>query len=310
MKQHIYFCSDVNYLKFSTVTMASILFNAKKNTEIVFNIMSSDFTSEIKNKITELKNIKDCEINFIDVDEEKFNKFKNKIDMGYLPITCFYRLLIPEYATQDIEKALYLDGDIIVREDLTELFNTDLTGFNAGVVEEKDAIQIKNLNLKHDRYFNSGMLLLNLTELKKSNLADISLEYFMNNYKNFVCRDQDVLNGIWDGKTKFLSNRYNAVSFDKTVKKPIIIHFTGYTKKPWKPFCNHKLKHEWLQYNQMTSFKKSLSELIVFKLTSFKEKTFSIRKDPTHKNYYSIRFLGVKFGVGTKDDKRKYLQAV
>lgn len=308
--KHIYFCADNNYVPFTAVTMASILKNANNNDDLAFHIIGDDITQKTKNKLMNLKSIKNCEINFIDVDSSIFDDLKGKIEMGYLSMACFYRLLIPKFAAKNVSKALYLDGDIIVRSSLTELFNTDITEVMAAAVEEPGAIQVQNLSLKHGKYFNSGMLLLNLDEIRKTNLLEEAFDYFASNHHNFVCRDQDILNGIWDGKVKFIKEEFNTVTFNKNVKNPIIYHFTGFMKKPWKYFAKDPYRAEWMNYLQQSPYKKTVPEMFIFKLKGILAKTLFFIKDPTHKKYYIVQILGIKFGVGKKDDKRKHLTQI
>ncbi len=55
-------------------------------------------------------------------------------------VATYYRLRIPEILPQNISKALYLDGDIIVEQDLKELWNLDLSNAVLGAVEDADGV--------------------------------------------------------------------------------------------------------------------------------------------------------------------------
>ncbi len=303
--QHIYFCSDNKYLPYSAVTMASILNNSSPSSIQHFHIIGNDISSISKEKVNQLKSIKSCEIEYLEIDDSIFDDFKHKIDMGYLSFACFYRFLIPSLAPKDITKVLYLDGDMLITAPLDDLFATDISGYKSAVVEELGAIQVQNLSLKSGKYFNSGMMLLNLKEINQSTFLNDALDYFTKNHHNITCHDQDILNGLWDEKVKFISDKYNAVSFNKTVKNPIIVHFTGFMKKPWQYYAKHKYKRLWQSHQDLTAYRLTPLSKIVFNLKSFAFKLFSIIKDPTHKKYYIAHILGIKFGLGKKDDKRK-----
>jgi lipopolysaccharide biosynthesis glycosyltransferase len=303
---HIYFCADNKYIPFTSVTITSILKNANKTDELFFHIIGDDIKDSTKSKLNELKSIKNFDIEFLDVDPSIFDSLKGKIDMGYLSMACFYRLLIPKLAPKGVTKALYLDGDMIVRGSLKPLFEKDIKNFMAAVVEEKGVdTQIANLNLKNKQYFNSGMLLLNIDEINKTNLLEDAFEYFLNNHHKFICRDQDILNGIWNGKVMFINDTYNTVSFNKKAKNPLIFHFTGFMKKPWRYFSKSPYKAEWISYLQLGPYKHTTLSLIKFNIKGFLSRLLFIIKDPTHKNYYIAQLLGLKFGLGKKDDKNK-----
>ncbi len=301
--QHIYFCTDDKYVPYTAVTMASILDNATPQTAICFYLIGNDIRSQTKEKINELKKIHPVQIKYITVDENKFQDFS--MSMGYLSQAAFYRFLIPSLAPSNVDKVLYLDGDMIVTGALDDLFAQNLEGYKVGAVEEKNAIQAKNLNLKSGRYFNSGMLLLNLKEIDKQHFLTDAAAYFQKHRSKIISHDQDILNGLWDGKVKFLEQKYNVPSFVKTEPKPLIIHYTGFMKKPWLSFSRHPQKKKWLKYLQMTAFKKNALEMFLFKIKEILSRLFLFKKDPTHTNYYIVHFFGIRFGIGKKNELQR-----
>lgn len=302
--QHIYFCADKKYLPCTATTMASILANAKSTSSIIFHIISDDISAEDIDILKGLSKIKPCKIILHTISSSDFEQYKN-MDFGYMSIGSLYRFKIIDYAPSDTDKILYLDGDMIVTESLDELFATDLQNYIAGAVEEKGAFQAQNLQLKSKQYFNAGMLLINLNELRNYDLLQRAAEYYTENKDKIVSHDQDILNGLWDTKIKFLDQKYNVPSFVKKFKNPSIIHYTGFVKKPWHAYCRHPQKNEWLKYSQMTPYKKTAMQLLSFKFKRFLSKIFYFAKDPTHQRYYILNILGMNFGIGKKDNKLK-----
>ena len=302
--QHIYFCADRKYLPCTAATMASILANADIQTQVVFHVISDDITDDDVQKLAELQSIKPCKIMPHLISKDDFAQY-NDMDFGYISLGALYRFKIMEYVPENVEKVLYLDGDMIVTEPLNELFATDLQGFYAGVVEEKGAFQAKNLKLKSGRYFNSGMILFNVSALKEHDLLTEALTYYQQNKERIVQHDQDILNGMWDEKVKFLDQKFNVPSFVKKFQNPTVIHYTGFVKKPWHVYCRHPLKNEWLKYAQMSPYKKSPQQLFMFKLKRLLTHIFYFSKDPTHKKYYILSILSMNFGLGKKDNKFK-----
>lgn len=301
--QHIYFCADRKYLPCTAATMASILANATPDSKQVFHLISDDITPEDINTLRQLESIKHCQLLLHTISAADFSQYK--MDFGYLSMGALYRLKLLDFIPEDSDKALYLDGDMTVTGPLDELFAEDLGCCFAGVVEEKGAFQTQNLGLKSGRYFNSGMILFNLPALKDYDLVQKGFAYYKQNQAKIISHDQDILNGIWDGKVKFIEQKYNVPSFVKHFKNPLIIHYTGFVKKPWHAYCRHPLKNEWLKYAQMTPYKRSPARLLLFKLRRFASKIFYFCKDPTHKRYYILCLFGMNFGLGKKDNKRK-----
>lgn len=302
--QHIYFCADKKYLPCTSATMASVLANSNAGTSIIFHIISDDINEEDINTLQKLKQIKSCEIILHTISPDDFEQYK-EMDFGYMSLSSLYRFKILDFAPSDTDKILYLDGDMIVTEALDELFSTDLQNFYAGAVEEKGAFQAKNLQLKSQQYFNAGMLLINLKELKNYDLLQKAAKYYSKNKDKIVSHDQDILNGLWDTKIKFLEQKYNVPSFVKNFRNPTIIHYTGFVKKPWRIYCRHPQKNEWLKYSQLTPYRKTKKQLKLFKFKRFLSKIFYFAKDPTHQRYYILNIIGMNFGIGKKDNKLK-----
>ncbi|MBR0061185.1 MAG: hypothetical protein IJP68_06855, partial [Selenomonadaceae bacterium] len=89
-------------------------------------------------------------------------------------IAMFYRFFIPELLPKNLEKAIYLDSDIIVNLDIAELWRTELGDKVLGVVPEvfnkvnapAAFTLVADGLVKAEDYFNSGVLLMNLTALR------------------------------------------------------------------------------------------------------------------------------------------------
>ena len=75
-KINVCFSCDDNYAKYAGVALTSILYNAKENDDLVVYILDGGISEENKNNITSLKNIKECEINFIKIDNSLFDEYK------------------------------------------------------------------------------------------------------------------------------------------------------------------------------------------------------------------------------------------
>ena len=118
------FCFVVNdkYVTPLIVTLQSIVDNNSGFHR--FFIISSSLMEENVLKLSKCAEALCCKIEVITVDDNR---------LGEVPIlrndfnkTPYYKLLLPLYLPQDIDKVLYLDVDIIINRDLKELFNSDL----------------------------------------------------------------------------------------------------------------------------------------------------------------------------------------
>lgn len=112
---------------------------------------------------------------------------------------------------ESFDRILYLDSDIIVRDDLSELFRTDLEGRYAAAVSDPIAMlrdHYESRRVHRKRYFNSGVMLLNLKKMREDDMTNVLLEEKKRDNRNDFM-DQDVLNVAFNDLTVSLSPRYN-----------------------------------------------------------------------------------------------------
>ena len=168
--------------------------------------------------------------------------------------TAFYRLFLSKLLP-DQERCLYLDIDLVVRKDLSPLYDTDLDGVCfAGVtdrlcLEEDQRIQMRRLGIRDGWYINSGVLLMNLSRLRRTGLDGRLLAHAGKTACPYL--DQDVINTICPGEIRLLPKRYNVFSMDlpghydvlrgvipdemleeNDFTDPSVVHFIG-PDKPW-----------------------------------------------------------------------------
>lgn len=104
---------DNNYVKYAGVVIASIIANAKDSTRVEFYIINNGLCDDSKNKLLSIVSNKDCEINFITVDNNMFRDYANIKTNKYLSIATYYRLKIASLL-QNVDKVLYFDCDVVV----------------------------------------------------------------------------------------------------------------------------------------------------------------------------------------------------
>ena len=164
------------------------------------------------------------------------------------------RLLLPELLPE-LDRILYLDCDIVVRQDLSKLWEeTDLAdNYLAAVYEaaiEGQADRFRALGCDPAKYFNSGFLLMNLAKMRAEKVSEKLLEACRVPYLEFP--DQDALNQVCRGRVLPLSPLYNSIrtffipkyrpDFERQygpglwekVRREATIHYTG--GKPWDLF--------------------------------------------------------------------------
>lgn len=189
------------------------------------------------------------------------------IDPRYTEAASF-RLLLPEMLPE-YDLIVYIDCDVIVRQDIGKLFRETKLGDNyLGVVFEapieKQADRFKALGCDPNRYFNSGFLLMNLAAMRKEMISEKLLEACKVDYLEFP--DQDALNQVCQGHVVPLSPVYNGIrtfflpqykadfvrQYSEDLWKEVqdygTIHYTG--GKPWNIF-SVKFGEWWKTYESL-----------------------------------------------------------
>lgn len=165
----------------------------------------------------------------------------------------FYRFLVAPTVAPLTDRVLYLDGDMMCRGSLDYLRNLDFKGHDVAVVSDrKEELQMKRVHTK--RYFNAGMMLINVKQWMAEDLFDDIVHRAEENVKRVGNRlshhDQDIHNEMLDGKCLYIEKKYNYLynldrhslfakqPINEDYNKQIIIHFAGHAK-PW---------HTWVQW--------------------------------------------------------------
>lgn len=300
---HIFFAINNNYTQHVGVAITSILVN-NQDSFIHFYIISDGLIKKNKLKLSKLKkNWKNFDITYFNIDTDKFDALK--LNISHISKQTYYRYLIPDLVP-DLDKALYLDSDLIVNKNLSELWNTNINDFyTAGVKDtyiEKIKYKEKIKFSTEDLYVNAGVLLLNLKKIREDNKIK---ELFENTkkFENIIeYQDQDIINITFKNKIKEISKNYNYTFCDclenelDYIKNVTIIHFTGH-KKPWNHYLNTGNPSEFLYFKYL--------QLSPFKSTEYKYKIkhfiFSKKKLG---NKREISILGIKFYY-KKQEKEK-----
>ncbi len=227
-EMNIVFNCDENYSPYLAVTIFSIL-EKNRDIKINFYILDLNIREESKKSLTNFVESRKCKINFIQVNKKEFNKLNTTIQ--YLPDIAFARLFLHKYLPNDLEKVLYLDCDIIINQNIKELYETDLKENTLGVIIDPfiENIQYKKtINFKKDKlYFNSGVLLINFKKWQQKNFTDFFL-FFTKKFPNSQYLDQDILNVLFQNEVQFLDMRYNFQSYSKAFFRKKILKNISY----------------------------------------------------------------------------------
>lgn len=266
-------CTGHDYGKFVPILFESIILNTTVN--INFFVIYSTITDKDKQNIERIvKQNKDNIITFI-----PFNFHNELAKSGFsteLPpfrngYDAYSRLFLPQLLKPfNVTGCIYLDVDTIVNKKFDIVFDLiSKTELISGVI---DTVTISsNHSLAHERYVNSGVLLMNMPALEKFNFTVMALNYAKEHVNELKLPDQDIINNMYPKEKhyiNFIDSCYN-MYYSKTsmVKNGVILHFTG-PYKPWMQDCRWRLKKcIWVKYKIATKMCLNGKKVTPFKLT-------------------------------------------
>lgn len=247
-----------NYLIAARVMLTSLFENNKEfiNVYLLYNDLNENEIEILRHCVEDKYK---CKLHPILVDKNQFN---NLPISHHFTIETYYRFLAQSIISNDIERILWLDVDMIVKKSIKDLYYQDFDDKYIIVcqsINKHPEVLIKKLGLKENsKYFNAGMILFNLKEIRENVSPMIYFEYIENNRDKITWLDQDVLNAIYNEKSKYVDYKiYNMQTFsDEKIDKldiekinndTAIIHYIG-ACKPWNLKYNNYCSKFYWQY--------------------------------------------------------------
>ena len=281
----IVFCCNNSYVRHMGVTMISIMLTNHSSSTLSFHVLHKDILDTEKKKLDTLAKKYGHIIHFYNVAKHELSSLKSY--SSYITEEANFKLLIHEELSH-IKKVLYLDVDILVANDLSTLWSCDISAVFAGVVLDTLTLSntpyLEKIGLgTNDKYFNAGVLLLNLDLIRRQGRGALYKEIIEKiiSYSNYV--DQDILNIAFQQNCLWLPVTYNmtmayfshpnyrkeltrrfpqmATSMPEYLKNPTIVHYTG-PVKPWSLLCFKPKSYLYKRYLRISPWHSPLKNFI------------------------------------------------
>ena len=241
--------ADDHYAPYLSVMVKTLLEHLSDEFAITFYIIDDHISKESKEKLNRLVSNQLAEIIYLEVNPDLY---ENVLESDHITQTAYYRISLPDLlADKNYKKVLYIDCDVLVLDDVSKLYNTDI-GENiiGAVIDPGQALVLERLGVEtDDYYFNSGMMLMDLDNWRKADITEKTLTFLEEEEDKIIYHDQDALNGIlyekwfpihpkWNVQTSLLFERHDPPNakykklYKEAIQHPSIIHFTG-RDKPW-----------------------------------------------------------------------------
>lgn len=278
----VVFCFDNRIILGASVSIKSMIDCAKSGTIYDIRIFHSDLKLEDQKLLTSLVEGTSHRMAFHYISPSIFKDAPcNKHSWTEL---VYYRLLIPEILVE-YEKAIYSDVDVLFKQDLSELYSTDISQYDfAAVAAEKNvptSIGHKYFEENKNEYiFWSGFMLMNCKKFREEGILGKLIKNAKLFYDRLKFFDLDLVNITCDKilpidmkycvmqnlyyfdeyknskEYKFLSTIYSDEEIENSIKNTSIVHYGGKPGKPWrmrKPYSDYqavidKLPKELIRY--------------------------------------------------------------
>lgn len=267
---NILFSSDNNYAQHLGVAIYSLLSNNKDVDRIRIFVVDNEISDLNKRKLADVVSyFQNSSIEYI-----SFEKWKNSLHLNMswnISISSYARLFVSSMLPSDVDRVLYLDCDMIVCEELIDLWRIDMNGNIIAAVQDtiregvKNAVGLSSI----DKYFNAGMILIDLKAWREQQCETLCLKFIEDRNGQVIHHDQGVLNGVFRNAWTRLPLKYNLMTIHyvlsqkgvkkyfkdeapfyaeeevlEAIKHPAILHFTpSFTTRPWVKSCKHPLRH-------------------------------------------------------------------
>lgn len=239
----IFFTIDDSYAPFLAVALNSAIKNCDRQKNYKAIVLYKELSNENRERLKRLETdnfkieIMPIKANFSSLDD----RMSNRLRCDYFTLTIYFRLFIPLMFPQ-YDKGIYIDSDVVLTSDIAELYETDIGNCLIAACNDLSIADIPPLvaytenaiGVKREEYINSGVLLMNLKEMRECNFEEHFLTLLNTYHFDSIAPDQDYINAICNGRIYYLDEAWDAMPNNekKPLEKPKLIHYNLFSK-PW-----------------------------------------------------------------------------
>lgn len=268
------------YIPYTLVMLTSLGINSKESVDAY--LLHSELTGEDEKLLKGALEEHGVNIHLVAIDRSMFSDKLPRNEQWSLET--YFRLMMFDVLPDNISRALYLDGDMVINKDLTDLYNMDFADKEIIACDDKGGFnQKEGYGTKHNemfreayehgyRYFNAGVMLLNLELMRKRYSFKTYLDAFEAWDYQMEAPDQDILNWVHWKNVDYVDFAYydlfarvahtSGITYEEVKKDVAIVHFPG--AKPWENANYHfGIEKLWWDYAKKTPIYQELLESFV-----------------------------------------------
>lgn len=248
--------ADNSYAAHLAVMLKSLLLHLSRTSDVEIYVLDSDISLASRAELQALAAVFQVEMSFIRLDDPEVNSFRMNDELGHISRETYFRIETPNVLAPHLTKAIYLDCDLLVLDDLRAIWELDLANYAvAAVLDSADQWRKPSLGLpEHARYFNAGFMVMNLEKWRTEQIAARVKGFIQNTPEPLMFMDQDALNYILHDNYLELAAKWNYATYlwdEIQVEQPSIIHFTG-PQKPWNANVPYKELYDYYRLLELS----------------------------------------------------------
>ncbi|GAX02619.1 lipopolysaccharide biosynthesis glycosyltransferase [Secundilactobacillus pentosiphilus] len=243
MQIPIFYAINDQYAPLLSVSLKSLVNHTSADNQYIVTVLYQTLSKENQDKLVSLAT-DNVAIRFSALDEQfskLFDKDHNLLLADFHTLTIYYRLFIADMFPNE-QKAIYLDADTLVMQDIAGLYQIDLGEHAIGAVTDQllaidpdlATYPTKVVGVDRANYVNSGVLLLDLAKLRQEKFSQHFLELLQQYHFKLIAADQDYLNAMAHDAMTFLPVKWNdqtTVPIDENGDVGLV-HYNLF-RKPW-----------------------------------------------------------------------------
>lgn len=263
----IFFTIDDKYAPYLDVALHSLIANASKDYKYHIIVIHQELSKENKKRLAENAD-QQFSIEFYQMNDglDKItDRIENRLRHNTFTLTIYFRIFIAEMFPQ-YDKGIYIDSDIVVPGDISKLYQIELEDNLIGAcadhsIEKNETLMqyLENVvGVERHEYINSGVLLMNLKEMRKKEFSKRFLELLCTYHFDSVAPDQDYINAMCNGKIHYLEETWNTMPTEgrKILENPNLVHYNLFMK-PWS--YDIPYDHYFWEYAKQSSYYEELA---------------------------------------------------
>lgn len=224
--------SDDNYAMPLAVTIRSVIDYLSRDRQLHVCILDGGLTNRSKQRLLQSWRSANVTVRWLEPPIAQITDLKTE---NHLNLVTYLRLFMPQLLPQTLNRAIFLDADLLVQKDLSELWDTELGDAPIAAVNDyftpylntREAIgrpsicdrhpdkchpvpNYRELGLKGTAgYFNAGVMVVNLAKWREMNVLQQAMDLVRRHHEHVRYCDQYALNVLFSEKWKPLDPRWN-----------------------------------------------------------------------------------------------------